>query len=264
MFGISSIFKATLKIIKKNNPLLEVYFNKLNEIKKRLDELNKLKQLTNEQKSELESYKNQCQIILERISSENSFLESCLDLSSVLEKAKIEAKCCIAYNIIVFQLLSLSFNSSFYFNRFLNALLQIEYCYMLFTNEITFEFIFDENKIVYRIFICDQNHPKEEVNEIERQIRNKEIINNENVLKFNQILDFNTSFFINIFINTYNNLKNNSLLSKVINYFEKYVKKQFCINYIINEKKFYSKIIEQVEELSKKQNWDSFHENIFA
>jgi len=43
MFGISSIFKATLKIIKKNNPLLEVYFNKLNEIKKRLDELNKLK-----------------------------------------------------------------------------------------------------------------------------------------------------------------------------------------------------------------------------
>ena len=264
MFGISSIFKATLKLIKKNNPLHEVYFNQLNEIKIRLDELNKLKQLTNEQKSELETYKNKCQIIFKQISSENSFLESCQNLSFVLEKAKIEAKCCIVYNIIIFQLLSLSFNSSFYFTRFLNALLQIKYCYKLFTNEITFEYIFDENENIYGIFICDQNHPKEEIKEIQRQIRNKEIINNGNVLIFNQILNFNSNFLINIFMNTYNNFKNNSLLAKVINYFEEYVKKQFCINYIINEKKIYSKIIDQVEELSKKKNWDNFHENMFA
>ena len=179
-----------------------------------------MKQLTNEQKSELESYKNQCQIIFERISFENSFLESFKNLSFVLEKAKIEAKCCIVCNIIIFQLLSLSFNNSFYFTRFLSALLQIEYCYKLFTNEITFELISDENENIYGIFICDQNHPKEEVKEIEMQIRNKEIINNGNVLKFNQILNFNSNFLFNIFMNKYNNLKNNSLLAKVINYFK--------------------------------------------
>ena len=44
----------------------------------------------------------------------------------------------------------------------------------------------------------------------------------------------------------------------LIDYFENYIKKQCCIDYIIKQKNIYNNIFEEIEEMSN-NNWEKFH-----
>ena len=43
----------------------------------------------------------------------------------------------------------------------------------------------------------------------------------------------------------------------LIGYFENYIKKQCCIDYIIKQKNIYENIFEEIEEMAK-NNWEKF------
>ena len=84
-------------------------------------------------------------------------------------------------------------------------------------------------------------------------IYNKEsIINlNEEILKMSFIRKFKYVFF--------GNPKFEYFKEYLIKYFEEYIKKQCCIDYIIGQKTIYNNIFEQIDEMSKKKDWDKFH-----
>ena len=44
----------------------------------------------------------------------------------------------------------------------------------------------------------------------------------------------------------------------LVDYFEEYIKKQCCIDYIIKQKNIYNNIFVEIEEMSK-NNWEKFH-----
>ena len=48
----------------------------------------------------------------------------------------------------------------------------------------------------------------------------------------------------------------------LIEYFEKYIKMQCGTDYIIRQRKIYNNIFEQIDEMSKKDDWDIFHAQI--
>ena len=47
----------------------------------------------------------------------------------------------------------------------------------------------------------------------------------------------------------------------LMDYFENYIKKQCCIDYIIKQKIIYNNIFEEIEEMSN-NNWEKFHPQI--
>ena len=49
----------------------------------------------------------------------------------------------------------------------------------------------------------------------------------------------------------------------ITNYFDNYLKETCCIEYVCKQKKIYLNIFNQLEKMSKKENWDEFHPEIF-
>ena len=250
-FGISSIFEATLLLIKENNPFSEQNFENLSIIKEKLDIINIKKSLTNIDINNLELYKNTCQKIFSEISKENSLLESCKNTFYVLEKAKKEARKCYFWDSFSARYSYYLFDREECFIKTKRALEHIEYCYKLFTNEITFEEIIDNSKVL-GFYICDPKHP---LNSLKKENINE---SNKNVI---MIYSKSSLSYLDSFINYFFGSTGISSIKKCIDYFDEYVKKQFCINYLITEKMLYKRIFKQLEELSKKDNWDSFHIN---
>lgn len=252
-FGISSIFEATLLLIKKNNPFTIDNFKVLSSIKEELDIINKKKTLNDVDLNNLELLKNSCQKIYNKISKENSLLESCKNIIFVLEKAKKEANKCYFWDSFSVRYSYYKFDREECFLKTKKALEHIQYCYKLFTNEITFEEIKDKNSEVLGFYICDPNHPKRDSLKIENiNDSNKNAI----MIYSNETKSNYRAFFDFLFGRT-----GISSIKKCIDYFDEYVKKQLCIDYVITEKMLYERIFNQLEVFSKKEDWDSFHIN---
>ena len=68
----------------------------------------------------------------------------------------------------------------------------------------------------------------------------------------------NTSFIVYIL---FGDIIINFFANYLIAYLENYIKKQYCIDYIIKQKNIYKNIFDEIEEMSK-NNWEKFHPQI--
>ena len=278
VYGIDKLLKTTLYFLKKDNPLTENNFKKLKEIKSELEKIDWNNQIDQRKILEKEACK-----YFKNISSENSLLSGISNITEILEQAKFEFKKTIFYEILFLSLFSLSEKNKI--NKFISFFKKIEHCYKIYTNEIVIVPLINknENEIEFRGFqiwdhINDNNKEKINlVNEMKKQLLELENFNNlkikESKLHINdKIYDFNpckeeyfqyfqylNNLFYYAFVPILGIIKYRVFGEYISEYFENYIKKQCCIDYITIQRDIYLNIFNQIEEMSNKNDWDKFH-----
>ena len=266
VYGIDSLLKATLYFLKRDNPFKSENFEKIEKIKKELDEIDCCGNVKIEKRKQLQ---NEANILYNEIAEENSFLKGCNNIMNILEKAKYDSNRFFFYSTIFF----------FIFNKramdtFLSIFKEIENCYKIFTDEISIiPLIMQGNQIEFQIIehLKEKDIPESEtLEEFKKKYDTENITINELILnvkgeKINLSQKVsNMSFFESL---KYAILLQNPLLSSykkfLIEYFEKYIKMQCGTDYILRQKQIYTNIFNQIDEMSKKNDWDLYHAQIY-
>ena len=90
----------------------------------------------------------------------------------------------------------------------------------------------------------------------------KDINNNINLLEKSEN---NIKVCLNIKNNLYENITpfpckfKQSFYALLVDYFDEYIKETCCINYVLKQKEIYDNIFNQLEKMSKKNDWSEFH-----
>ena len=267
VYGIDLLLKATLYFLKRDNPFKEENFKKIEEIKKELDEIDCGGNVKVERRKDLQSEANK---IYTDIAKENSFLRGCDDITDIVEKARYDSHKIFFYSSIFFHF--------FYFNNslddYISIFKKIENCYKIFTDEISMIPIIKEgNKIEFDIIehLKGEDIPKNDSLEEFKKKHNTESIKIEELIlnvkgkriNFSQKFK-NLSFLQSLkYIFMVTDPLMNSYKDYLIEYFENYIKMQCGTDYILRQKKIYSNIFEHIEEMSKKNDWDVFHAQVY-
>lgn len=89
VFGINSLLKITLYFLKRDNPLIQEHFDKIEKIKRELDIIDCGGNNRPIKKKELE---NETNLAFNEISKQNSFLRGCNNINDVMKKAKYDSE----------------------------------------------------------------------------------------------------------------------------------------------------------------------------
>ena len=151
--------------------------------------------------------------------------------------------------------------------RYISLFKKIENCYKIFTDEISIFPLISENKnrLVFEGFEIFDHLKEKDIQMIQSKEEIKNMLLNR---KEGSIIDIkNVKISVNgkkinekkkihpfIFDPMLKYFKD-----YLIDYFENYIRKQCCIDYMINQKKIYTNIFEQIEEMSNNKDWDNFH-----
>lgn len=266
VYGIDLLLKLTLYYLKKDNPFKPDAFEKLNKIKEELNEIDSNGNKKIQRRKELQDEANNLFI---EISKENSFLSGCTNIFNILEKAKYDSNLIYFYSIFALSLFIIGFYNNL--NTYISLFKKIENCYKIFTDEISIIPIIEENQLKY--FEIIEHLDKDEKNKVKNMLeKSKKEIKNYNDIKIGDLIIYNKESKINLnkeilkmsFIRKFKyvffgNPKFEYFKEYLIKYFEEYIKKQCCIDYIIGQKTIYNNIFEQIDEMSKKKDWDKFH-----
>ena len=266
VYGIDSLLKATLYFLKRDNPFKEENFQNIENIKKELDEIDCGGNVKAERKKELQ---NEANHIFAEIAKENSFLRGCDNIMNIIEKAKYDSDLYFYYSFLfikIFRKKSL--------DTFFSIFKEIENCYKIFTDEISMipriktgdqiEFDIIEHLKGKELSENDsleefkKNHDTEnmKIKELILNVKGKKINLSEKV--------FNMGFLSRLkFIISFTDPLMYSYKNFLIEYFENYIKMQCGTDYILRQKKIYTNIFEHIEEMSKKNDWDVYHAQIF-
>ena len=270
VFGIDLLLKLTLHYLKKDNPFDEKNFIKLNNIKKGLDEINSNGKDSMMRRKEL---KNEANTLFNIISKENTFLTGCTNIFSILEKAEYDSNLAFYYHIIVMYLFILfPLYKKFLFGHlsaYISIFKKIENCFKIFTDEISLLPIIEGKKckgfkIIEHLDKKEANNilqkTKEESDNNSKYIEMEDLIiyHNETKIDLSQKISKMNSF-VKIIYSFGGDLKFQCFKDYLIKYFKTYIEKQCCIGYIIRQKTIYNNIFEQIDEMSKKTDWDKFH-----
>ena len=257
VYGIDNLLKLTLDYLKKDNPFDKKIFDEMENMKHALEKIEDNKR----QEFELKANKN-----LNQIAKENSLLSGCTNIIEILSKAKTEAKLSIYYENFIFFFMFIFLNEIGKIERYINLFQKIESCYKIFTDEIEiFPIITQKNKkLIFEGFdIIDHSTTNKDFNLKELEEKKNIFFNSDSEIVFGEM-----KISINGKIEKKyekNFIFGESLLNfyaqYLIKYFENYIKKQCCIDYIIKQKNIYSNIFEEIEEMSK-NNWEKFHPQI--
>ena len=266
VYGIDLLLKTTLYFLKRDNPFNENNFKKIEDIKKELDEIDCNGNKKVERRKELQEETN---VLFNEIAIENSFLRGCENIINILEKAKYDSDLYFFYSFFYFSLFSNRISLESYMSYFK----KVENCYKIFTDEISMiPLIEDQNfngfEIIEHLKEKD-NKKKDSWEELKKNIDLDKIKINDLILyvkgeKINlseKVL--NMSFFQKF---KYGILLKDPLMvlfkSFLIHYFEKYIQMQCGTDYIIRQREIYNNIFDQIDEMSKKDDWDIFHAQI--
>ena len=266
VYGIDLLFKLTYHYLTKNNPFKKDAFEKLNKIKEELNEIDTSENKNIQRRRELQNEANNLFI---EISKENSFLSGCSNIVTILEKAKYDSNLIFFYSIFLLSLLRIGFYENL--NRYISLFKKIENCYKIFTDEISIIPIIEEKQS--KGFQIIEHLDKDNKNEVNNMLdKSKKELKNYNGIKIRDLIIYNKDSSINIneeilkmgFLKQFKyfffgNAKFEYFKEYLINYFEEYIKKQCCIEYIIRQKTIYNNIFEQIDEMSRKKDWDKFH-----
>ena len=269
VFGIDLLLKLTLYYLKKDNPFNENNFIKLNNIKKELDEINSNGKDSMMRRKEL---KNEANNLFNIISKENTFLNGCTNIFSILEKAEYDSNLAFFYSMIIMYFFNFYPFHNFFFgslNTYISIFKNIENCFKIFTDEISLLPIIEGKKC--KGFKIIEHLDKKEANNILQKTKEE----SDNDFKSIEIEDFiiyhnetetdlsheisKMNSFVKSLYSYMGDLKLKCFKEYLIKYFKTYIEKQCCIGYLIRQKTIYSNIFEQIDEMSKKTDWDKFH-----
>ena len=266
VYGIDSLLEATLYFLKKDNPFKAENFEKIEKIKKELDEIDCGGNVKKEKKKELQMEANK---LYNEIGEENSFLKGCNNIMNILEKAKYDSNEFFFYNTFFFHI----FHKTINMDTFLLIFKEIENCYKIFTDEISIIPLLKGNQFEFQIIehlkekdIPESNSLEEfkkkhdieniEINELILNVKGEKI----NLSKKVENMGFFESFKYLI------TLQSPLLVSYkkfLIEYFENYIRMQCGTDYILRQKQIYTNIFQQIDEMSKKKDWDIYHAEIY-
>ena len=266
VYGIDSLLEATLYFLKKDNPFKAENFEKIEKIKTELDEIDCGGNVKKEKKKELQMEANK---LYNEIGEENSFLKGCNNIMNILEKAKYDSNEFFFYNTFFFHI----FHKTINMDTFLLIFKEIENCYKIFTDEISIIPLLKGNQFEFQIIehlkekdIPESNSLEEfkkkhdieniEINELILNVKGEKI----NLSKKVENMGFFESFKYLI------TLQSPLLVSYkkfLIEYFENYIRMQCGTDYILRQKQIYTNIFQQIDEMSKKKDWDIYHAEIY-
>ena len=261
VYGIDILLKTTLYFLKKDNPLNEINFKKIINIKNEIESMDTKKEYIYK-RDDLETKAN---IYFNIIAKENSLLSNCTNIYEILKKAKYESNLYIYYEKYFF-LFFFFLDGIRKIERYISLFKKIENCYKIFTDEISIYPLISENKngIIFDGFEIIEHSNKNDA-QITQLMENKnKFLNIKDSSKIqinNKIKMYVNGKMIEEKNNTKSLFFDNVLIyfqKYVVDYFENYIKKQCCIDYIITQKKIYTNIFEEIEEMSN-NNWDQFH-----
>jgi len=267
VYGIDSLLEATLYFLKRDNPFKGENFLKIEKIKKELDEIDCGGNIKKEKKKELQMEANK---LFNEISEENSFLKGCNNIMNILEKAKYDTNEFFFYSMFFFSIFHVKLNM----DTFLLIFKEIENCYKIFTDEISiipllkqgdqFEFQIIEHlkeKDIPESNSLEEFRKKHDIEKIEIN----ELILDVKGEKINLTQKVNNMGFLEG-LKYFITLKNPLIVyykKFLIEYFENYIRMQCGTDYILRQKQIYTNIFQQIDEMSKKKDWDTYHAEIY-
>jgi len=125
--------------------------------------------------------------------------------------------------------------------------------YKIYTDEIMLKpfFNFNNKKFLGFYIVSSENEQNK-----------KEIKDTLNSIKKNSdSIEVNNEIFINDKL--YKNISLKKFYDVVVEYFDNYLKKTYCIEYVCKQKEIYDNIFKQLEKMSKKNDWSKFHPQEF-
>ena len=266
VYGIDSLLEATLYFLKKDNPFKAENFEKIEKIKKELDEIDCGGNVKKEKKKELQMEANK---LYNEIGEENSFLKGCNNIMNILEKAKYDSNEFFFYNTFFFHI----FHKTINMDTFLLIFKEIENCYKIFTDEISIIPLLKGNQFEFQIIEHLKEKDIPESNSLEEFKKNydiekieiNELILNVKGEKINLSKKVENMGFFESF-KYFMTLQSPLLVSYkkfLIEYFENYIRMQCGTDYILRQKQIYTNIFQQIDEMSKKKGWDIYHAEIY-
>jgi len=266
VYGIDSLLEATLYFLKKDNPFKAENFEKIEKIKKELDEIDCGGNVKKEKKKQLQMEANK---LYNEIGEENSFLKGCNNIMNILEKAKYDSNEFFFYNIFFFRI----FHKKINMDTFLLIFKEIENCYKIFTDEISIIPLLKGNQFEFQIIEHLKEKDIPESNSLEEfkkkhdieKIEINELILNVKGEKINLSKKVENMGFFESF-KYFMTLQSPLLVSYkkfLIEYFENYIRMQCGTDYILRQKQIYTNIFQQIDEMSKKKGWDIYHAEIY-
>ena len=266
VYGIDSLLEATLYFLKKDNPFKAENFEKIEKIKKELDEIDCGGNVKKEKKKQLQMEANK---LYNEIGEENSFLKGCNNIMNILEKAKYDSNEFFFYNTFFFHI----FHKTINMDTFLLIFKEIENCYKIFTDEISIIPLLKGNQFEFQIIEHLKEKDIPESNSLEEFKKKHDIENieiNELILnvkgeKINLSKKVENMGFFESF-KYFMTLQSPLLVSYkkfLIEYFENYIRMQCGTDYILRQKQIYTNIFQQIDEMSKKKGWDIYHAEIY-
>lgn len=266
VYGIDSLLEATLYFLKKDNPFKAENFEKIEKIKKELDEIDCGGNVKKEKKKQLQMEANK---LYNEIGEENSFLKGCNNIMNILEKAKYDSNEFFFYNTFFFHI----FHKTINMDTFLLIFKEIENCYKIFTDEISIIPLLKGNQFEFQIIEHLKEKDIPESNSLEEFKKNydiekieiNELILNVKGEKINLSKKVENMGFFESF-KYFMTLQSPLLVSYkkfLIEYFENYIRMQCGTDYILRQKQIYTNIFQQIDEMSKKKGWDIYHAEIY-
>ena len=266
VYGIDSLLEATLYFLKKDNPFKAENFEKIEKIKKELDEIDCGGNVKKEKKKQLQMEANK---LYNEIGEENSFLKGCNNIMNILEKEKYDSNEFFFYNTFFFHI----FHKTINMDTFLLIFKEIENCYKIFTDEISIIPLLKGNQFEFQIIEHLKEKDIPESNSLEEFKKNydiekieiNELILNVKGEKINLSKKVENMGFFESF-KYFMTLQSPLLVSYkkfLIEYFENYIRMQCGTDYILRQKQIYTNIFQQIDEMSKKKGWDIYHAEIY-
>ena len=275
VFGIDSLLKITLDLLKKDNPFDDEDFKQLEIYKQQLVE-NPNVFINNMHKNAFEENVN---LIYKKISSKNSFLSNIQSIQDIQQKAAKDNQFSL-YRYIFLRIFKKYTDGNietegYSFSEYLKLFEDIAKNYKLFIGDVELLPIIDfENKTKELLVLFTQ-----------------EIYNDKNI-KFDGIKHFNinniTGYNGDLKVDPSNLTINGELISKQLSFksiiigwladyytpfvyftekiqkiFENYLQNTCCIKYILKQKEFYKNIFKQIEDMQNKIDWGDFKAQIF-
>lgn len=237
--------------MRKHNPLPKDKFNSLMEYKQKLTkpDINK-----NEiEKKVKDIYKN--------LSKENTFLSNIESFVSIISNAHFN-NIFLKFSFLYFSYFILSLSRKSNISEYLLLFKKIQQNYKIYTDEIMIKPILGNNNKNFSGFDFVKISNENVQNKKEIEDKQKLIEESFDSIITNNGFYINNKYYENIpLFNVY--LFQNNFYDLVVDYFDDYLKETFCIEYVCKQMQIYDNIFNQLEKMSKKNDWNKFHPQIF-